>query len=336
VVHAAAPGYVVEWGWNTLHATALPGKLILSNAVAVSEGQYQGLAILSGGNLVCWRGTLLGQTAGPKVAEPDDSVRLVVIGGKVLSNIVAIAAARDFGLALKKDGTLATWGVNFVPDAATNTIAIAAESAGSWVVRVDGTVFGWPANPSSSPYGQIIPAGGLSNVTGISAGSGDYTRGVALLQGGAVGEWGKKSVYDYPAPPPGLSNVISVAAGANHTLALRSDGTILGWGWNRVGEATGVPTTNAPYISSGNVSLGGGLLDQVVAVAASRGYSLALRRDGSVVAWGRMVNDLYPAFVPLGLSNVVAIAAADYCCAAITTNPIVAARFSSPPGGKAP
>ncbi len=71
----------------------------------------------------------------------------------------------------------------------------------------------------------------------------------------------------------------------------------------------------------------GQVLSNVTSIAAGHGYSMALKRDGTIVTWGRMVNGLYPATVPVGLSNVVAIAAGDNFCLAITTNSAVAERF---------
>jgi alpha-tubulin suppressor-like RCC1 family protein len=62
----------------------------------------------------------------------------------------------------------------------------------------------------------------------------------------------------------------------------------------------------------------------VVAVAAGYCSSLALKRDGTVVAWGE--EPLCPA-VPAGLTNVAAIAAGRGFCLAITTNSLVADRF---------
>ena len=60
-----------------------------------------------------------------------------------------------------------------------------------------------------------------------------------------------------------------VAAGANHTVALKQDGTVTAWGENRYGEC--------------NVPQG---LGPVKAVAAGCGYTVAVSEDGTVVAWG--------------------------------------------------
>jgi alpha-tubulin suppressor-like RCC1 family protein len=75
------------------------------------------------------------------------------------------------------------------------------------------------------------------------------------------------------------------------------NGTVVGWGWNGTGQATGIPTSNSPdgldCFSAGPVRIEGQILSNVVMIAAGRGYSMALKKDGTVVAWGRMVNDLF-------------------------------------------
>src|SRR5208282_1541749 len=73
------------------------------------------------------------------------------------------------------------------------------------------------------------------------------------------------------------------------------------------GQSTGVPTTAAPWTAVGAVTLAGQPLNNVVAIAASQDYSLALKADGTVVGWGD--NSYGQINIPPGLSNVVAVAA---------------------------
>ena len=87
----------------------------------------------------------------------------------------------------------------------------------------------------------------------------------------------------------GLTNVVAVAAGSYHSLALRADGTVAAWGNNEYGQTT-VPAG----------------LTNVVAVAAGGYHSLALRADGMIAVWG--YNGYGQTTVPTWLSNVVALA----------------------------
>ncbi len=99
--------------------------------------------------------------------------------------------------------------------------------------------------------------------------------------------------------PAGLSNIVAIAAGGLHNLALRADGTISGWGDNSKGQI--------------NVPPG---LTNAVAIAAGDYHSLALRADGTVAVWGayaddRLINSpvFFSAAALPGLTNVVAAAA---------------------------
>lgn len=126
----------------------------------------------------------------------------------------------------------------------------------------------------------------LSNSDGTASGS------IQLFTTGQrIRAWGDNT-YGQTNVPPGLSNVVSIAA-AGHSLALKADGTIAGWGGNYYGQATPPPE-----------------LSNVVAVACGNAHSLALKSDGTVVAWGQ--NYWGQATVPPALSNVVAISAGDW------------------------
>src|SRR5207253_2553404 len=69
--------------------------------------------------------------------------------------------------------------------------------------------------------------------------------------------------------PGGLSNVAAIAAGSFHSLALRKNGTVVGWGRNDHGQCS-VPRD----------------LSNVIAIAAGYQHSLALKDNGSIIGWG--------------------------------------------------
>jgi trimeric autotransporter adhesin len=330
---ASASGYVIEWGWNPGLAAPLAPTLVCSNAVAVSPGAFHRLALRSDRTVYGWGSDFSGAVLGNAFTGSLATNGLVRIDGLILTNVVAVAAARYFSEALKTDGTVVTWGKNYVPKDLSSVESIAAADGFSLAALRDGTVVGWAADKTLPNYGELIKFPELSNVVAIAIGESYHgTRNLALTKNGTVVHWGTESTHKDATPPADLSNVIKIAAGNSHSLALKKDGTVVGWGWNKVGQATGSPTSSSPdglnYFSAGTIRIEGQILTNVVMIAAGRGYSMALKKDGTVVAWGRMVNDLYPVTVPEGLSNVVAIAAGDNFCLAITTNSAVAKRFA--------
>jgi alpha-tubulin suppressor-like RCC1 family protein len=97
-----------------------------------------------------------------------------------------------------------------------------------------------------------------------------------------------------------ITNAVAIAAGDEHGLALRSDGTVVGFGFNGYGQTIGSSKSHSEN-ADGVVNINGQVLSNVVAIAAGGNHSLALKSDGSVVGWGTHV-------VPTGLSNIAAIA----------------------------
>lgn len=146
--------------------------------------------------------------------------------------------------------------------------------------------------------------------------------------------------------PTGLTNIIAISGGSSSCLALKSNGTPVGWpsaysGSNNLiaiagaNPSMGLQTNgNVVYSSVGLVSgltnivaiapriygylalrndgtvIGNASiagLSNMVAIAEGNGHSLALKIDGTVVAWGAW--SYGQTNVPAGLSNVTAIAA---------------------------
>ena len=126
--------------------------------------------------------------------------------------------------------------------------------------------------------------------------------------------------------PASLSNVIAIAAGEFQSLALRSDGKVVSWGWSAAGQTT-VPAdlSGVIAIAAGNYErlalksdatvvawgAGGGptSLYDVIAIAAGGDHSLALKSDGTVAVWGS--NTYGTTNVPAGLHGVIGLAAGD-------------------------
>ena len=103
-----------------------------------------------------------------------------------------------------------------------------------------------------------------------------------------------------------LTNAVAIAAGMDHWLSIRSDGTVVGWGNNGRGQATGIPSPY-PGRASGIVRIAGQLLSNIVTVASGWGHSHAIRGDGTIAAWGMQFDDSKMAAFP-GVSNATSIA----------------------------
>ena len=93
--------------------------------------------------------------------------------------------------------------------------------------------------------------------------------------------------YSQNAPSDTVPNdranpFVGVSAGENHSLGLRADGSIQGWGANQHGQVNVPNDRRNPF----------------VAVSAGGAHSLGLRADGSIVAWGSNAFGQAPAPLP--------------------------------------
>jgi alpha-tubulin suppressor-like RCC1 family protein len=322
---SAPSGQVVTWGENLAYPgppnyfstglVAIAGQ-VLTNAIAVSAGSSHGLALRSDGAVVGWGASIAGEAMGLRSMSATNGQ--VHLAGGLLTNVIAISGGRrnaeNFSLALQGNGHVVGWGENrerqtAIPTSLTNVIAIAAGARQGLALRADGTIASWgEGNP---------PPGGLTNIVAIAAG-GDSGRNMALRGNSTVVDWPALSADYSPTVPGGLTDVVAIAAGGGHCLALRRDGTVVGWGVNSYGQATGNPTSSFRDESTGTVQVAGQTLSNITAIAAANEFSLGLKKDGTVVAWGHPFS--MEMNVPEGLSNVVAISAGDRFGLAITTN----------------
>ncbi|MFT5287562.1 MAG: hypothetical protein ACI8TQ_003750, partial [Planctomycetota bacterium] len=85
---------------------------------------------------------------------------------------------------------------------------------------------------------------------------------------GSITSWGSDAFGQVSNTPTGML-FSEVAAGTNHSLALRNDGSLSSWGADDFGVVTNTP--------SGNDFIG---------IAAGGFHSVALRANGTLVTWG--------------------------------------------------
>jgi hypothetical protein len=207
-------------------------------------------------------------------------------------------------------GTVTVWGNpnwnhTTPPPDLTNAVSISAGADHLMALRNDGTIAAWGGNF----YGQRDVPFDLGEAVAISLG--EY-HSLALLPDGTVRAWGAGTTFD-PNPestdmeggqsmvPEGLSNVVQIAAGVDHSLALKSDGTVAAWGSARLFIDVWSPLDQS-IVPAG--------LSNVVSIAGGSFHSMALKADGTVVVWGYDTHG--QGVSPPGLSNVVAITAGWY------------------------
>ena len=197
-----------------------------------------------------WNGTLTGYFAilrGHSLSPPNYFIQsfqegvLVVLPGPGVADgsVSPLAGGYDHSVLLRKDGGVSVWG--------------------------------------STTNGQANVPVGLANVAGVAAGlSANFT--LAWKKDGTVVGWGNNSTVINTNVLNSLSNVLGVAAGTNHGLALIRGGTVRAWG-NNSSFQTNVPTNL--------VTTNGTNFVKAVAVAAAESFSLALLADGRIQFWGQ-------------------------------------------------
>jgi hypothetical protein len=222
--------------------------------------------------------------------------------GFIFAILIIIADSLCGTLTARAASKVIAWGGSDcfpVPSEVTNLAGALNIFGGYWEafgLMQDGKVVGSGCSPS---YVNRVPSD-WSNVVAISVSSlrgEDNGFHLALRADGIVVPWLPKpfSSSFTKAPPVGLSNVVAIASGLYDALALKNDGTVVGWGFSSY-SLPAVPI---------DVPLG---LMSVVAIADGNNFRMALKADGTVVVWG------HPAYswtvnVPSSASNVVAIAA---------------------------
>ena len=118
------------------------------------------------------------------------------------------------------------------------------------------------------------------------------THSLGIKNDGTVWQWGDTTTYSgsagsetnlsalIPEKVPGLTDIVQVTGGQDHSLALGRDGTVWTWGGNhsgQLGDGTKVSRTTPQKVV--------GLTD-IVSIETDWTRSYAVKKDGTVWGWG--------------------------------------------------
>ncbi len=273
---------------------------------AVAAGQSHTVALRDDGSIWTWGDGGLGRNV---VGSAQD----VRVGSE--TNWLTVDAGNDFTVAMRADGTLWSWGwggrgllglgtsgdVNEPTQIGTNDNwkSVDAGNIGVAAIRTDGTLWTWGG-------GQLSPTQIGTNTNWRAASvSGqavvitfDQRHFAALRDDGTIWTWGTDGQGQLglgdidtnqvrePRQVGTNTNWRHVSAGWMHTMAIRDDGTLWGWGLNGPG-ALGIGTFD---IEKTNQPVQVGTDTNWATVSALRLYTRALRTDGTLWAWGLNIN----------------------------------------------
>jgi alpha-tubulin suppressor-like RCC1 family protein len=114
-------------------------------------------------------------------------------------------------------------GVTKIADSSISTRLGLTGATSAYAIKADGTVLAWGDNAASQLGLGVDPAGSCAGL-----------------------QPAQNCVFPTPVALPGLSNITDVSAGIEFAVALKSDGTVWGWGRNPDGELGPPPDRSVP------------------------------------------------------------------------------------------
>ena len=229
-----------------------------------------------------------------------------------------IASGARFSLSIKTDGSLWSWGYNNnfmggvgnlgLNDTANRSSPVQVGALTTWsqvaggqehslAIKTDGTLWSWGRNSGGRlGLGNIVYRSSPVQVGALTTWSqiaGGYDFSLAAKTDGTMWSWGTNGVgqlglgdggsYTQRSSPVqigALTTWSQIASGNFHSLAVKTDGTLWGWGRNSAGQLGLGDAINR----SSPVQVGA--LTTWSKIAAGSYHSLAIKTDGTMWSWG--------------------------------------------------
>ncbi len=243
--------------WSAAHSdTIILDTTTPTGLPHISAGEYHNGYLRSDGLPAMWGYNQFGQIGDGTTVNKTTPVR---IGMDMSWAAIAPGAYHTIGLTM--NGTLWAWGQNG---------------------------YGQLGDGSTSDRTSPVPVGSDMDWVSVSAGGGHT---VAIKSNGSLWTWGLNfygqggdgtTTYNWTTPKNILPGTrwAAVSARGNHTVAIKTDGTLWAWGYNGYGQLGDGTTVNrfAP------VQIGSDT--KWVSVSAGETYTVARKSDGTIWAWG--------------------------------------------------
>ena len=288
----------MTWRWRKNGVDLADGDNISgagTSSLTVANVQWSDMAYYSvmvsnvNGTAVSSNATLVGPFPPSVVVQPADQT---ANAGSTATFTVGAFGAGTLAFQWKRDGTNLANGTKF---SGADTAALAVTKLQAWDMQSYSVVV-------TNNYGST-------------------TSSNALLSLWPLAGWGQNT-YTQADIPAGLTSVSDLAAGLQHSLVLKADGTVVAWGAGQT--STGLNPNYGQAIVPGS-------LTEAVSLAAGFYHSLALKSDGTLAAWGAGTTytgadpHYGQAIVPPAAAGVMAIAAGAYHSLALKSNGTVVA-----------
>lgn len=286
-----ADGSLVAWGLNlsgqlgdgtgqnSLASVPVFQTTTGSTWLAFAAGDLFSLGITSKGAMWGW-----GYNRNGQLGDGGSTAQKSPVPVGTATNWVTVAAGKAHAVALQKDNTLWTWGRNVDGQLGDGTLI----DKSAPVKIVDPVVTPAPATVVAIKWVEVA-AGEAHTMARQSDGTVWTWGGNTKSQlGNSSTTPSKPTAVTLPTPDE-KAFFVAIAAGGQHSLAIRSDGTMWAWGANdfgQVGSGSNFDSIATPVRLIFDIDPKSTANNSLDKVAAGGFHTLAIMTDGTLWAWG--------------------------------------------------
>ena len=244
----------------------------MTDAISIAAGPGYTCALHRDQTVSCWGYNGAGRLGNGLIGEEGSSAVPRQVEG--VTDAVSLSVGFAYACVIHEVGNASCWGRN-------------------WSGQLGNGIHSDDEQDDSVNSAVPVPVKNLSDAIEISTG---YSHACALLKNSTISCWGNNEngqigtgLFHYGRTTAVRVDVVNVAdagavaAGDNHTCALREGGTVSCWGSNSHGQL-GSGEAGAELDTAEPTSVAG--IAGAAAIATSENHTCAVLEDGTVICWG--------------------------------------------------